>query len=65
MMEVQRYPSDFDWVIAGHPSMGTPQQVTLQRPRQRRRRGELYLPLEIGSLSHLVIGLLKRQSITR
>lgn len=27
MMEVQRYPEDFDGVIAGHPATGTPMQV--------------------------------------
>ena len=27
LMEVQRYPTDFDGVIAGDPSMGTPMQV--------------------------------------
>jgi feruloyl esterase len=26
-MEVQRYPTDFDGVIAGHPAIGTPQQA--------------------------------------
>jgi len=26
-MEVQRYPTDFDGVIAGHPALGTPQQA--------------------------------------
>jgi feruloyl esterase len=26
-MEVQRYPADFDGVIAGHPAIGTPQQA--------------------------------------
>ena len=27
MMEVQRYPDDFDGIIAGHPATGTPMQV--------------------------------------
>ncbi len=27
MMEVQRYPEDFDGIIAGHPATGTPMQV--------------------------------------
>jgi feruloyl esterase len=27
LMEVQRYPADFDGVIAGHPSTGTPMQA--------------------------------------
>ena len=27
MMEVQRYPDDFDGVIGGHPATGTPMQV--------------------------------------
>ena len=27
LMEVQRYPSDFDGVIAGHPATGTPMQA--------------------------------------
>jgi feruloyl esterase len=27
LMEVQRYPQDFDGIIAGHPAMGTPMQV--------------------------------------
>lgn len=27
LMEVQRYPSDFDGIIAGHPATGTPMQV--------------------------------------
>ena len=27
MMEVQRYPDDFDGIVAGHPATGTPMQV--------------------------------------
>ena len=27
MMEVQRYPGDFDGIVAGHPATGTPMQV--------------------------------------
>lgn len=47
MMEVQRYPEDFDGIIAGDPATGTPMQVGRAMVFQKMLlQPEHYLPAE-------------------